>query len=135
MNREQRRNAAKPEKYEPLGLMFRCPGVDGIGCPDGATLGFALGHKATDGLSGEALHRICEKANWTLAVCKLSQPDGTTVPALEPVCADCGRKIMLRVVEDVVGAVETVIATKQETLIDDRTKTYLKRLFGPGIPT
>jgi hypothetical protein len=42
---------------------------------------------------------------------------------------------MLRVVEDVVGAVETVIATKQETLIDDRTKTYLKRLFGPGIPT
>lgn len=134
MNREQRRNA-KPEKYEPLGLMFRCPGVDGQGCPDSATLGFALGHRAADGLSGEALHSICEKSNWTLAVCKLEQPNGTTVPALEPVCAPCGKKIMLRLVEDVVSAAETAVSTKKETLIDETTKTYLRRLLGPGIPT
>jgi len=127
MNRVQRRTKTS-EKYEPLGLIFRCPGVDGEGCPTSEIMSFALGHKATEGLSGEALSAICEKSGWTLAVAKLPQP------ALEPVCKECGQKILLRIMEGGIDAVLTSARTKKETLIDETTKMYLKRLLGPGLP-
>lgn len=90
----------------PIGLLFRCPGLHGSGCPDRAYMAFAIGLKAKDGISFNMLDKTVKRQGWMLAALRLEQPDGSTVATVEPVCGDCGKRVTQDIVDSAGGKVD-----------------------------
>ena len=110
-------------QHTPMGLLFRCPGLHGSGCPDKASMAFAIGLRAKDGISFNMLDRTVKKQGWTLAVLRLEQPDGSTVAAVEPVCEDCGKRVLQDTVDSAGGRV------------DISAQAYVRRILGSEMPS
>ena len=108
---------------QPIGLLFRCPGIHGSGCPDKATMAFAIGLRVRDGMSFHLLEKTVKKAGWGLAALRLPQPDGQVVAAVEPVCGDCEKRIVQDMVDSSGG------------MTDAASLSYIRCILGSEIPS
>ena len=123
IRRLQARTQRQKPEHGPVALLFRCPGLNGEGCPDHATMAFAIGHTASDGISFRQLDDVCRRAGWGLAMGRLPQPDGQIVPCAEPVCADCEK----RVVQQIVNSAPNGVA--------ESAQAYVRKMLGSETPS
>lgn len=104
-------------------IVLRCPGLHGGGCPDAEMLAFGIGNKPKEGMSLHAVQGAVKRAGWTLAALRFPQPDGTVVPGFEPVCGDCGKRVLQDIVDAAGGKV------------DPSARPYVRRVLGSETPS
>ena len=104
-------------------IVFRCPGLHGSGCPDKEILAFGIGNVPEDGLSLHAVVEVAKREGWMMSVCHLLRPDGGFINGFEPVCGDCGKRILQSAVDEAGGRV------------DPSAQPFVRRVLGSETPS
>ncbi len=106
-------------KDDWIGLSITCPGLHHEGCPDHASIQFAMGGPVGPhvGITLKALQDALTRDGWGIGMFKSEGPGGQAVTVMDPLCGDCKKRLVQTIVDETGGTLDAeALAYTRKTL-------------------